>query len=183
MKYLDSNFVLENINLKTEEKPREILKLCNPKDQSLPISGGWGHTLEHCVIINKDDPSVYPDTFNGLEIEYAFVEQRMYAELISGRPMEERFRDLKWTQKEQNLLNDNGRIYDHLHYSVNCLNVKDWNYLNKNFLDNNEFNDNSKGLEKYLKEKEDLTYCFDTHYWFDITSFFIVNKIRTQDSL
>ena len=103
MKYLDSNFVLENINLKTEEKPREILKLCNPKDQSLPISGGWGHTLEHCVIINKDDPSVHPDAFNGLEIEYAFVEQRMYAELISGRPMEERFRDIKWTQKEQNL--------------------------------------------------------------------------------
>ena len=171
MKYLDNNFVLENINLKTEEKPQEILKLCNPNEQSLPISGGWGHTLEHCVIINKDDPSVYPDTFNGLEIEYAFVEQRMYAELISGRLMEERFRDIKWTQKEQNLLNDNGRMYDHLHYSVNCLMVKDWHYLNKIFLENNEFSGNPKELKKYLTEREELAYCFDTHYWFDITSF------------
>ena len=172
MKYLNDNFVSEKINLKTKEKPREILELCNPNTPSLPISGGWGHTLEQCVIINKDDPSVHPDTFNGLEIEYAFVEQRMYAELISGRPMEERFRDIKWTQKEQSLFNNNERMYDHLHYSVNCINVKDWSYLNKNFLDNNEFKNNSKGLEKYLKDREDLTYCFDTHYWFDITSFF-----------
>jgi hypothetical protein len=172
MKHLNDDFVSANINLKTEEEPRAILKLCNPNEQSLPISGGWGHTFEHSVIINKNDPSVNPDTFNGLEIEYAFVEQRIYAELISGRPMEERFRDLKWIQKEQNLLNSNGRMYDHLHYSVNCLNIKDWNYLNQIFLENNEFNDNPKGLEKYLKEKEDLKYCFDTHYWFDITSFF-----------
>jgi len=171
MKYLDNNFVVENINLKTEEKPREILELCNPNIPSLPISGGWGHTIEECVIINKDDPSVHQDTFNGLAIEYAFVEQRMYAELISGRPMEERFRDIKWTQKEQNLLNDNGRMYDHLHYSVHCLMVKDWHYLNKIFLENNEFSDNPKGLKKYLTEREELTYCFDTHYWFDITSF------------
>ena len=63
-------------------------------------------------------------------------------------------------------------MYDHLHYSVNCLNVKDWDSLNKVFLENKEFSDNPKGLEKYLKEKEELTYCFDTHYWFDITSFF-----------
>lgn len=172
MKYLDNNFVSDKINLKTNESPREILELCNPNTPPLPISGGWGHTLEHCVIINKDDPSVHPDTFNGLEIEYAFVEQRMYAELISGRPMEERFRDIKWTQKEQNLLNDSGRMYDHLHYSVNCLNVKDWDSLNKVFLENKEFSDNPKGLEKYLKEKEEQTYFFDTHYWFDVTSFF-----------
>ena len=172
MKYLDNNFVVENINLKTEEKPQEILELCNPNIPSLPISGGWGHTIEECVIINKDDPSVHPDTFNGLEIEYVFVEQRMYAELISGRPMEERFRDIKWTQKEQNLLTENGRVYDNLCYSISCLNVKDWNYLNKIFLENNEFVNNPKGLEKYLIEKEDLTSCFDTSYWFDITSFF-----------
>ena len=53
MKHLDNNFVIENINLKTEQKPREILELCNPNIPPLPISGGWGHTLEHCVIINK----------------------------------------------------------------------------------------------------------------------------------
>ena len=175
MQYLDEDFVLKDININTIESPREILELCSPTKSSLPISGGWGHSLDECVIINKNDSSVHPETFNGLEIEYAFVEQRIYAELISGRPLEERFRDIKWTQKEQNLLTENGRAFDNLHYSISCLNVKDWDYLNKIFLENNEFNDNPKGLEKYLKEREDLRYCFDTYYWFDITSFFYSN--------
>jgi len=174
MQYLNKDFVSKNINVRTEETPREILELCSPTKETLPISGGWGHTMEECVIINKNDSSVDQKTFNGLEIENAFVEQRIYAELISGRPLEERFRDIKWKQKEQSLLTENGKAFDNLHYSISCLKVKDWNYLNKIFLEHNEFNDNPKGLEKYLKDREDLTYCFDTYYWFDITSFFYI---------
>ena len=172
MQYLNKDFVSKNINIRTKETPREILELCSPTKESLPISGGWGHTMEECVIINKNDPSVNQQTFNGLEIEYAFVEQRIYAELISGRPLEERFRDIRWDQKEQNLLTKDGRTYDHLYYSISCLNVKDWHYLNKSFLANNEFKDNQDGHRKHLKEKEDLTIFFETNYWFEITSFF-----------
>ncbi len=172
MQYLNKDFVSKNINIRTKETPREILELCSPTKESLPISGGWGHSMEECVIINKNDPSVNQQTFNGLEIEYAFVEQRIYAELISGRPLEERFRDINWTQKEQNLITKDAGTYDNLCYSITCLNVKDWDYLNKSFLANNEFKDDSEGLKNYLKDKEDLTIFFETNYWFEITSFF-----------
>ena len=57
MRNLDKDFVLKSLNLKvenTKETPREILELYRPIE-SIPISGGWGHTKEDCVIINKND--------------------------------------------------------------------------------------------------------------------------------
>jgi len=175
MRNLDKDFVLKSLNLKvenTKETPREILELYRPIE-SIPISGGWGHTKEDCVIINKNDKSVDQlIPFDGIAIEYIFVEERIFVELIIAREQDQRYRNLKWDRLEQNLVMDNGKVYDHLRYSIKCLIFKDWEYLNKKFLENNEFKDNPVELENHIKEKEDLLYYYETDYWFDITSFF-----------
>lgn len=64
-----------------QNSPRLYLK--NSFKLDLHISGGWGYGIEDCVIIDKTDPTVNPKLpFKGTEIEYAFIEKRIYSELI-----------------------------------------------------------------------------------------------------
>ena len=78
----------------------------------------------------------------------------------------------KWEMVEKNLIFKDDRSYDHLHYLVRGHTDKDWDYLHKIFEDNNKFEDDSEGFENHLKENERLLSCYETDYWFDITSFF-----------
>ena len=176
MRNINKDFVINNINLKvayTLETPREILEADNPSAGSIPISGGWGYTHEDCVIINKDDPSVSQSIpFDGVAIEYFFVEKRIYEELIIFRKPGQQFNGIKWEKLEQSLIFKDDRQYDHLRFLVKGHIDKDWRYLKKAFEDNNKFEDDEEELKNYLKENEELLYCFETDYWFDITSFF-----------
>ena len=176
MQHIDKDFVLNNINLKvenTKETPREILEADNPSAGNIPISGGWGYTQEDCVIINKDDPSVNQSIpFNGVALEYFFVEKRIYEELIIFREPGQTFNGIKWEMLEQELIHKNDRQYDHLRFLIKGHTDKDWDYLNKIFEDNNKFIDDPEGFEKHLKENEELLSCYETDYWFDITSFY-----------
>ena len=176
MRHLDKDTVLNKINLKvknTKETPREILERHNPSMGNIPISGGWGYTQEDCVIINKNDPSVNQSMpFFGVDYEYLFVEKRIYEELIIFREPGQKFHGIKWEMLEQNLIFKDDRQYDHLHYLVRGHIDKDWDYLHKIFEDNNKFIDDPEGFEKHLKENEELLSCYETDYWFDITSFY-----------
>ena len=139
MRHIDKDFVINNINLKVEyikETPREILEADNPSAGNIPISGGWGYTQEDCVIINKDDPSVNQSIpFNGVALEYFFVEKRIYEELIIFRKTGQTFNGIKWEMLEQKLIYKNDRKYDHLHFLVKGHIDKDWEYLQKILLE------------------------------------------------
>jgi len=176
---LDKDTVLNKINIGfTKESPRQILeedyfsKIKNSFGGSIPISGGWGYTQEDSVIINKDDPSVSQFIpFDGVGIEYAFIPKRIYEELIIFKPAGQKFNGIRWNQLIQELLFIEQRSYDYHRYFVFGYRDKDWEYLKNIYTDNNGFKNDPEGLERHLEENYSLAICYETDYWFDITSF------------
>jgi len=68
-------------NLLTKESPRQII--FEDFKINLPIKGGWGYDFDSACIIDKNDPSVIKGVpFDGVAIEYVFVEKRIYEEMI-----------------------------------------------------------------------------------------------------
>ena len=67
-----------------DDKNSPRLYIQNQVDELvLPISGGWGYSVDDCVVIDKNDSSVDTSApFKGVPIEYQFIEKRIYAELI-----------------------------------------------------------------------------------------------------
>ena len=178
---LDSDFVSDIINIGfTKESPRQILEedyYTLLKDSvwggNLPISGGWGYTQEDSVIINKDDPSVIQSMpFDGIGLEYFFIEHRIYEELITFRPRGEGLRAIRWKQLIQQVRQNGQRYFDYHRYFVFGFREKDLEYRKKIYTDNNGFKDDPEGLERHREEDYRVVTCYETDYWFDITSFY-----------
>ena len=73
--------MIEPLQLITKESPRQIILEDFKID--LPISGYWGYNLESACVIDKNDPAVSKGMpFDGIGIEYIFVEKRIYEEMI-----------------------------------------------------------------------------------------------------
>lgn len=178
--YLAPETVQNFINIVSRETPRQILeedyysKIPNSAfGGSIPISGGWGYTQESSVIIDKNDPVVNQSMpFDGVGIEYSFIENRIYEELIIFKTPQNKFRGIKWKQLNRKTLSIDGKWYDHHRYVVTGHLRKDWDYLKNIFTKNNGFQDDPDGLQDHLREKDELAYCYETDYWFDITSFY-----------
>ena len=154
-----------------QNSPRLYLK--NSIDLDLPISGGWGYSMDDCVIINKADPIVEQGLpFDGVQIEYTFVEKRIYAELIVFRPSEDRFTGIHWECSSQLLKEINDRKFDVLNFRVSAFTDRDWEFLKADWEENDAYVDNEEGRERHLQERLLRTCFYDTEYWFDITSFF-----------
>jgi hypothetical protein len=83
--------------IKSKESPREILAADFKSLGEIPIRGGWGYTFDDAVIIDKNDPVVPKGIpFDGVELEYIFVEKRIYEELIIFRPKNEGYSGIGW---------------------------------------------------------------------------------------
>lgn len=162
-----------------EDQNSPRLYLRNSIGLNLPISGGWGYSLEDCVIINKDDPSVDQKIpFDGVAIEYIFVEKRIYAELIVFRPLGDKFAQIEWKRTGQSLRVVDGRKIDVLEFRVRALVNRDWEFLRGDLEANNGYVEDHQGMERHLMERALRTCFYDTEYWFDITSFFGVHPVR-----
>ena len=157
----------------TNVSPREVLATHFPRDcTALPIKGGWGFTKEDAVVIDKNDPIVNPAIpFNGVGIEYLFVEKRIYEELIIVPPAGEKFSGITWDLIQQSLVSDGDRKFDFLEYDVRAFHDQDWETLKAEW----------EGItgplsyfrrKAHLKKRESLQACLRREYWFDITSFF-----------
>ena len=79
--------------IKSKGSPKEILAAdFKSLQDGLPIRGGWGYSQEDACIIEKNDPLVDPSLpFDGVGVEYVFVEKRIYEEMIIFRPDGEKF--------------------------------------------------------------------------------------------
>ncbi len=167
--------VLEIINIPSglEETPREILEHDFKSIGSIPISGGWGYTKDDAVIIDKDDPSVQKGIpFDGVGIEKIFVEKRTYEELIIFKPEGLKFNGIKWDMLNQSLINDKDRHFDLLEYRICGHLDEDWKYLKEEYEKNNYFEGNREGMLRHEEEHSKRLLCYETEFWFDITSFF-----------
>lgn len=133
---------LNNGTLKESETVRSVIR--DDFKIDLPIKGGWGYSLEDSVIIDKNDITVNRNMpFDGVSLEYIFVEKRLYEELIIFREKGCQFADIEWELETQSLRKIDNKSYDVLEFNVSAI---------------------QDGKEKYIKRKRT--------YWFDITSFF-----------
>ena len=167
--------VLKKINISSGLKvtPREMLEFQFKSIGTIPISGGWGYTKDDAVIIDKDDPSVIKGIpFDGLAIEQIFVEKRTYAELITFKPEGSRFNGIEWQMLKQSLINDQDRHFDRLEYKICGHLDDDWKYLKEEYEKNNYFEGNREGRIKHEAEHLNRMTCYETEFWFDITSFY-----------
>ena len=157
-----------------DKSPREVLEEdFKSLSGGIPISGGWGYTKGDPCIIDRDDPAVNGFTsFNGVAIEYLFVEKRIYEELIIFRPEDDRFSGITWNLVSQGVIREGERVYDHLVFDIRCFCDRDWNELKAEYdgatgLAHPEFN-----LEEHAAKRKQKELQFTREFWFDITSFF-----------
>jgi hypothetical protein len=157
-------------HLFTRETPRQIILEDFKID--LPITGGWGYDFESACVIDKNDPTVNQTIpFNGVSIEYIFVEKRIYEEMIIFREANEKFSGIRWDLEKQELLFQNEKPYDKLTFKVIGFSDEVWDELTRRFEDlkNKGQLDLLPELDAYRNSK---AYRFTREYYFDISSFY-----------
>lgn len=160
----------EPSQLLTRESPRQIIFEDFKID--LPISGGWGYDFESACVIDKNDSTVSQVIpFNGVSIEYVFVEKRIYEEMIIFREAHEKYSGIRWELEKQELLFQNDKPYDKLIFNVVGFTDEVWDELTSRFeeLKNNGKLDLLPELDAYRESK---AYRFTREYYFDISSFY-----------
>ena len=157
-------------NLITQESPRQIILEDFKID--LPINGGWGYSFETACVIDKNDSTVSKAIpFNGVSVEYVFVEKRIYEEMIIFREAHEKYSGIRWDLEKQELIFQNEKPYDKLTFNVVGFTDEVWNELTARFEDLKNKNrlDLLPELDAYRESK---AYKFTREFYFDITSFY-----------
>ncbi|MDC0183356.1 MORN repeat-containing protein [Nitrosomonadales bacterium] len=120
-----------------------------------PFEGGWGYSKDDALIINKNHANVTKGVpFYGVGFEYKFVRYRLYKELALNRNHYFVTESVKYNLKTQAVIRgEGGKVYDLLKFEI-C--------AEELFL-------NDKGEPSI---QSDVLLCYDTEYWFEISSFF-----------
>lgn len=159
--------------LTTRESPRQLLSGHFTSIGELPIRGGWGYAKEDAVIIDRDDPIVPLDhPFDGVGIEYVFVEKRIYEELIIFQPKGLKFSGIHWKLIEQRLHGDDSRKYDVLRFDVTAFPEAEWDALRTEWEGANGSGSPGFDHQEHQRKRDTALVHYVAEYWFDITSFF-----------
>lgn len=161
----------------SEESPRDILAAdFKSLRGGLPIRGGWGYTQADACIIDKNDPLVDPSLpFDGVGIEYVFVEKRIYEELVIFRAGGERFSGIKWNLLGQNLLHEAERYFDRLIFEITAFRDNDWEELQAEYEGPKGYRHPDFDREEHERTRQIKMVRFVREFWFDITSFHIAS--------
>jgi hypothetical protein len=160
----------------SRETPRQILAE-DFKDscRELPIRGGWGYTKDDACVIDKNDPIVNKSVpFNGIGIEYLFVEKRIYEEMIIFRPKEEWFAGIQWNLERQNLvIEEDGKAYDQLIFTITAFRDVDYEELKAEFEGLNGYETPGFDLGEHERKRSEKMISITREFWFDITTFYM----------
>ena len=122
----------EPLQLITKESPRQIIFEDFKID--LPIKGYWGYDIESACIIDRNDSIVSQEMpFNGVAVEYAFVEKRIYEEMVIFRGDDEKYSGIRWDLDKQELLFVNDKPYDKLVFNIVGFTDAVWDELTSRF--------------------------------------------------
>jgi hypothetical protein len=160
--------------VKSEESPREILAAdFKSLRGGFPIRGGWGYSQADACIIDKNDPQVDPSVpFDGVSLEYVFVEKRIYEEMIIFRPDGEKFSGIKWTLQQQSKVEEGGRVFDKLVFKITAFRDKDWEELKTEFDGPQGYGHPQFDIQVHERKRQKRMLTFAREFWFDITSFY-----------
>ena len=154
--------------------PREILRQHFPRtaDQCC-FKGGWGYDAGDAVEVLEFDPEINPDEkFDGVSLEYAFIDKRIREELIFSRPEGERFAGLDHKVLGQALHDLDGIPHDFIEVEVTAYPEKEWNELKADWEAHDGYKDDLEGRKANLKRKEAVKITYRTEFWFNIKNFF-----------
>jgi hypothetical protein len=168
----------------SKESPREILAAdFKSLRGGLPIRGGWGYTKEDACIIDKNDPLVDPALpFDGVGVEYVFVEKRIYEEMIILRPAGEKFSGIQWNLHVKDLLHETGRSFDRLIFDISAFRDNDWEELKAEFEGPQGYGTPDFDEEAHERKRQEKMVRFTREFWFDITSFYGQGLVITDKS-
>ena len=154
--------------------PRTILPQHFPRTANqCNFSGGWGYDVEHATIVKEFDPEINPDEkFDGVSLEYAFIDKRIREELIFNRPEGERFEELDYNTLGHSLQRIDGIPYDYLLVEVTAYPEKEWNELKADWESHDFYKDDPEGREANLARKEACKITYQAEYYFNISDFF-----------
>jgi len=154
--------------------PREILRRHFPRTANqCCFKGGWGYDAEHATIVLESDPEINPDEkFDGVSLEYAFIDKRIREELIFARPEGERFCGLDSRVVGQSVTFVKGVPHDRILVEVTAYPENAWNELKADWESHDGYKNDPEGREKNLARKEAVKLTYRTEYWFDIADFF-----------
>ena len=154
--------------------PREILQQHFPRTANqCNFSGGWGYDAEHAVIVKEFDPEINPDEkFDGVSLEYAFIDKRIREELIFSHPKGERFEEFDSCTIEQRLMDINGVPHDYILVEITAYPEKEWNELKADWESHDFYKDDPEGREANLARKEACKITYQAEYYFNISDFF-----------
>jgi hypothetical protein len=160
----------EPLQLITKESPRQIIFEDFKID--LPIKGYWGYDIESACIIDKNDSTVSQEMlFNGVAIEYVFVEKRIYEEMIIFRGDDEKYSGIRWDLDKQELLFVNDKPYDKLVFNVVGFTDEVWDELTNRF-DAIQKSGKLELMSELDAYRESKALRLVREFYFDITSFY-----------
>lgn len=163
--------MLSTFKINSDETPREII--ATDFKLQLPICGGWGYSQKDACIIDKYDSLVDPtEPFNGVKVEYFFVEKRIYEEMIIFRPDGEKFSGIEWILQKQYTLHAGERTLDRLIFEITAFSDNDWAELKADFEKANANGRSGFDADAHEKKRQDKILRLESEFWFDITSFY-----------
>ena len=153
--------------------PREILQQHFPRTaKQCNFSGNWGYDVDHATIVKEFDPEINPDEkFDGVSLEYAFIDKRIREELIFNRPEDDRFAGLNYNTIQHALYRIDGVPYDYILVEVTAYPEREWNELKADWESHDCYKDDPEGREANLARKEACKITYQTEYWFNISDF------------
>ena len=154
--------------------PREILRQHFPRTANqCCFKGGWGYDSGDAVEVFEFDPEINPDEkFDGVSLEYAFIDKRIREELIFSRPEGERFEQISHQVQGQELHELDGVPHDFIEVEVTAYPEKEWNELKADWEAHDGYENDPEGREANLKRKEAVKITYRTEFWFNIKDFF-----------
>ncbi|RDI98936.1 hypothetical protein DVT68_10600 [Dyella solisilvae] len=166
---MKGDFFMQPIaKLVTRESPRQILAEDFNSIGELPIRGGWGYSMEDACVIDKNDPVVPAGVpFDVVGVEYAFVEKRIYEEMIIFREEGQKFSGIKWSLLRQRLIYG---AYDVLEFEITAFPESEWDALQKEWEGPNGIRDPSFNIEAHLSRREASKVRITSEFWFEIAS-------------
>lgn len=153
--------------------PRTILQQHFPRTaKQCNFSGGWGYDADHAVIVKEFDPEINPDEkFDGVSLEYAFIDKRIREELIFNRPEGERFEGLDYNTLGHSLQRIDGIPYDYILVEVTAYPEREWNELKEDWESHGSYKDDSEGRKRNLERKAACKITYQAEYYFNISDF------------
>lgn len=110
--------------------------------------------------------------FDGIGIEYVFVEKRIYEEMIIFRPEGEKFSGISWELQQQRLFHEGERIFAKLVFEITAYPDKNWEELKAEFEGPQGYGHPEFDSEAHERKRQEKMVRFTRDFWFDITSYY-----------